>query len=312
MKELILAVYLSVIPVMVLADSTGSLFSELDIGKGARASAMGMANTSISDDSSGIYWNPAGLGRISENQISFSYNKWFLDSSVKTAETALKLGSGSLGLGFVHVDMGEFDYIDPDGFLTGQTIRPYTIAFSAGYANQTLAYYDDYNVSIATFKLFTGLSFKFISNNDGYENSTALVADAGAIFVFTGIADAGIAVKNLKIATNQDVTPSLNLGISRMLFNDSLNKVKAAVDLHAWLDGRQEICGGAEYSISDYIFLRAGYVFVPGYMSSEGTISGLNGGLGVRMESFRFDYAFTTHGGLGANHSVTVIFYPGF
>lgn len=310
MKELLLVLYLSVIPAMILAESTGSLFNELEIGKGARASAIGMANTSVSDDSSGIYWNPAGLGRISENQVSFSYNKWFLDSSVKSAETALKLGSGSLGLGFVYVDMGEFDYIDPDGFLTGKTIRPYTIAFSAGYANQTLAYYDDFNINNATFKLFTGLSLKFISNNDGYENITALVADAGAIFVFTGIADAGVSVKNLKIATNQEISPSVNLGVSRMLFNDSINKVRAAVDLHVWLDGRQEICAGAEYSISDYIFLRAGYMFVPGYMSSEGSISGLNGGLGVRMENFRFDYAITTHGGLGANHSVTVIFYP--
>jgi len=312
MKNLYMLVLLCMFQLFCYAGGTSTLFSEIDIGKGARAAAMGMANTSLSDDSSGIYWNPAGLGNIKENQISFSYNKWFLDASLKSAEAALKIGRGSLGLGFIYVDMGEFDYIDSSGILTGKTIRPFTMAMTAGYSAQALTYYEDFEARRPVFKVLTGVSFKFVHNNDGYEDLGALLADAGAMLMFADIVDIGVSFKTLQLATQEDIASSVNLGVSKTILNDSINKLTISSDLHAWMNNNQEICAGIEYSMSDYLFLRAGYVYVPGFMTTEGYINGINGGMGLKIENFRLDYAFTTHGGLGTNHSATVIFYPQF
>ena len=41
-------------------------------GFGLRATAMGNAYTALSDDYSGIYWNPAGLAQIKVGQFSGS------------------------------------------------------------------------------------------------------------------------------------------------------------------------------------------------------------------------------------------------
>ncbi len=55
--------------------TTGANF--LKIGVGARAAAMGDAFTVIVDDSTSLYWNPAGLAKIEERQLSATYNMWF-------------------------------------------------------------------------------------------------------------------------------------------------------------------------------------------------------------------------------------------
>jgi len=46
----------------------------LKIGVGARAAALGDAFTVLVDDSTSLYWNPAGLARIKERQLSATYN----------------------------------------------------------------------------------------------------------------------------------------------------------------------------------------------------------------------------------------------
>ncbi len=46
--------------------------SDLGIGIGARAIGMGGAFVSIADDASAVFWNPAGLTHLKDNQFFFS------------------------------------------------------------------------------------------------------------------------------------------------------------------------------------------------------------------------------------------------
>lgn len=45
----------------------------LSVGHGARANAMGEAYSAVSDDASAIFWNPAGLTQLHEDQMDISY-----------------------------------------------------------------------------------------------------------------------------------------------------------------------------------------------------------------------------------------------
>jgi len=83
MRKILWSVLVIIISIIILASvcyangpgTTGANF--LKIGVGARAAAMGDAFTVIVDDSTSLYWNPAGLIRIKERQLSATYNTWF-------------------------------------------------------------------------------------------------------------------------------------------------------------------------------------------------------------------------------------------
>ena len=67
--------------------TTGANF--LKIGVGARAAALGDAFTVIVNDSTSLYWNPAGLVEMKQRQFSATYNMWFAG-----------INQGYLGIGF--------------------------------------------------------------------------------------------------------------------------------------------------------------------------------------------------------------------
>nr|HPI73656.1 hypothetical protein [bacterium] len=51
----------------------------LEIGVGARAMAMGGAYTSIANDATALYWNPAGIAWMNGVQCELAHNEWLID-----------------------------------------------------------------------------------------------------------------------------------------------------------------------------------------------------------------------------------------
>jgi len=51
----------------------------LKIGVGARAAAMGDAYVAIADDATAVYWNPAGIARLSGQSVTVNHTAWPAD-----------------------------------------------------------------------------------------------------------------------------------------------------------------------------------------------------------------------------------------
>ncbi len=293
-----------------VANYLGAAFIETEIGKGAKGTAMGTAYTAYSFDSSAIYWNAAALSEIKENQISFSYNKWFLDSSYKGMEAAFKMGGGTFGAGFSYVDLGEFNYIDEDGFLTGKTVKPFVMGATIAYGTQVMSYYEDETSASPSIRLMSGLGLRYILNNDGYDIASAIMLDFGTVFSYRKYFDIGIAIRSIGISdTAEGTVPSVNAGISGFVINDSIKKLRLSSDVHLRLDNTAEYCAGAELAFVSSVFFRAGYVYSPDYKGAAGSVKGFNGGAGIRIDNFSIDYAAASYGGLGINHSVNLYWY---
>ena len=65
---------------ILMVNASGSLTSPsdyLDYGIGARAVSMGKAFSGLSNDATAIYWNPAGLARVYNNQLAVVYGSNF-------------------------------------------------------------------------------------------------------------------------------------------------------------------------------------------------------------------------------------------
>src|ERR1035437_6997831 len=65
MKKTIFTAFIALmIPAAVLIAAGGDSFAFLKLGVGTRATGMGCAFTSIADDASAAYYNPAGTGKL--------------------------------------------------------------------------------------------------------------------------------------------------------------------------------------------------------------------------------------------------------
>src|SRR6185369_10520043 len=64
------------------AGTTGNGF--LKIGVGSRPEAMGEAYLALSDDSTGYFWNPAGLAQVTLPELSIMHLSYFADINYET------------------------------------------------------------------------------------------------------------------------------------------------------------------------------------------------------------------------------------
>jgi len=80
--------------------------SDLGIGIGARAISMSGAFTAIADDASAVFWNPAGLAQLADNQVYLSgdYPGGFSSAGIayRPALKALQNRQVAIGLAIVN------------------------------------------------------------------------------------------------------------------------------------------------------------------------------------------------------------------
>lgn len=80
--------------------------SDLGIGIGARAISMSGAFTAIADDASAVFWNPAGLAQLTDNQVYLSgdYPGGFSSAGIayRPALKALQIRQVAIGLATVN------------------------------------------------------------------------------------------------------------------------------------------------------------------------------------------------------------------
>src|SRR3982751_1643689 len=85
---------------IILLSSVGSSFASspgttaadlLNIGVGARAIGMGEAFVAQADDSSSLYWNPAGLALETNREAAFAYNDLDQNMTIQHGRLGLPL-----------------------------------------------------------------------------------------------------------------------------------------------------------------------------------------------------------------------------
>lgn len=120
----------------------------LTLGVGAKASALGHANTVNSSGAEGLFWNPATIALENEggtNSTSYlSYNQLFVDVYAYASGLVFQIAEGkSFGIGLNYLDYGRMDIrtVDlQDG--TGATFGAHDLSIGLTYAqNLTETFY---------------------------------------------------------------------------------------------------------------------------------------------------------------------------
>ena len=257
----------------------------LKIGVGARATAMGGAFTALADDSTSLYWNPAGLAQMKEGELSATYNLWFEDIRQGYLGMGFPSLGGTLGLAANYVDMGTLEGRDEAGNPTGNFTAS-DLELMVGYAKKISP------------KLSFGFGAGIIQDTIAEDKESAFLANVGLLTEVSKPLFLGFAVQNLGSQLGSDPLPltlRLGLALKRSPFMIALDLVKPT-------DDDTYYCAGAEWWIEKIVALRVGY------KSNQDVGSGLTAGLGFKVATVDLDYAYVAYGDLGNTHRISLGF----
>ena len=264
-------------------------------GISARAVGMGSTFVGVADDSSALFWNPAGLAGLSTNQLAFHHNTWLAGISQETAVMALPMGAlGGYAISGNYVDYGTF----------------------AGHDN-TGARVNDYNVSRFGFGVGGGKEVvSGISVGGGLKASSQVIerrgftdfsGDMGVLWSPRKNIRMGLAYCNLGTSVEGFSQASiLRLGGSYRLDPVASNLLLLSLSGSYEPDGVNAVQAGIEDILFNMLSLRAGY----GYTLSDNHIDGLRGlsaGVGMMWHGITLDYAYLPFGELGNSQRISLI-----
>jgi hypothetical protein len=306
-----------------------SVANFLKVGVGARSMAMGDAAISVVNSADAMYWNVAGLSRISD-QFSFNVSTmdWLVDSRNSYVAAAYNMGDiGTFGFDLQYLDYGKVEettVYDQDG--TGRFVSANDMEIGLGYAkkltdrfafgikikyiNETLA-----DVSGSAYAIDLGAVFltSFLDNNLRF---AATLSNFGTKLKFTG-RDLSVTYaipdnpSNKQISADLstidwDIPLLLRFGVSNYFVDNDNLSVLLAYDI---LDSRDyEIRHnlGAEVGLYKTFYIRGGYKF--NYDEIKYTV-----GFGLDFQNFleyklKFDYVYLDFGVFGSLNQFTLSF----
>jgi hypothetical protein len=298
--------------------TTAARFLNIDVG--ARAVGMGCAFTTIADDASALYWNPAGLARFDRIKVLVNHVNWLTGISIDYAAIGIPLQQwGTLGFGATFLTMDQMEVTtvaQPMG--TGEMFDAGSYVFVMGYAKSL------------TDRFSIGGNFKYIQENIYHSSASGIAFDIGTLFKsqFHGLV-IGASISNYgtkmqmggrDMLIQADVNPLIHgnneninarletdaydlplmfrVGLSMDVFQQNKNQnLVVAIDALHPNDDTESLNLGLEYVFKKTIFLRTGYRSLFAQDSEMGWTAGV--GVWTRLYGFtdvRLDYAYQDFG----------------
>ena len=283
-------------------------FEFMRIDNSARAGALAGTFTALADDPNVIFYNPAGLNLVDNNAISFSYTGYL--ESIKLAslsyaseiENVVKFGAAIKYAGY-----GTMTEADEYGNKLGDfSANEMALIVGAGSTLDQNFYY--------------GVNAKFIYSKIADKSSTALAADLGLNYhIPEEMINIGFSILNLGaqlstyMGAKEDLPLDISLGVTKKMahlpLRLSLDFHRLNEDRDGFMDKFRAFTIGAEFTLSRALTLRLGYDNERRKDLKVGTfsgISGFNGGVGLKISTYTFDYGFSSMGLIGTVHRISI------
>lgn len=311
---------------------TGMKF--LNVSLDARVSAFGDAVTSLENNSSAMFYNPAGMARLeSIADISLGHTQFIADFKYYNASIAFAPFDGDygvIGFNFVSVDYGDFYGTvranNEQGFLDVGIFSPTAIAFGVGYAKSLSEKFAvGGNVKYVRQSLGTSVvgglqtdpeTGSYIGATTEDNKLDVLAFDFGVIYK-TGFKslDIGLSVRNFsrEVKYKQEgfqLPLVFQLGASfnfadLLEVDKNMHSILVSVDANHPRDYPEQIMVGLEYTFMNLISLRGGY-------SSPNDERKFSAGVGLKKDlaglTLGVDYSYTPFGIFDDVHRITVNF----
>ncbi len=312
----------------VFADDTSYAIDPSYVGVGARSLGMGKAYVAVGEDADTIFFNPAGLGRISLWKMMTMYSNLMGDVKYSVLSCAIPMEVGSFGFGYVSSRVDGIWIMGEDA--VSQTHKPIPTMLG-DYSNNVvfLSYGFPLN-KIAGFgeNIYLGANLKYFdSQGSGTDEAyfgagKGIDADLGILYTPNSWLSLGISQQNVvpqsfggavtyKSGVEESMPSITKIGTSiKLLGEEDIALIEAPIKLN--LSGDIDIFEmqnrslgghiGAEFIPNEHIYLRAGIDKdpVPSTVDpSEAT--NLTLGAGIKFAGVRFDYAYHPYSSIPDN-----------
>ncbi len=260
--------------------SSGAQFLKIPIC--AKESGMAGAVVGLTDDASSIFWNPAGIAKVNNVNIHFSYMKWFGLFDMNSASVAYNLGDwGVVGASAVMFSTGQIEITTeqaPNG--TAQYYDAQDIAIGVSYAKYLT---ENFNV---------GLTVKYINQGIWNETASGFAFDIGTQYaldfqhltIAMSMTNFGSNLKfegsDLEVRKQSDpnypvsrsapadlrtseypLPLNFQVGVSFDVFKSEFMKIVGEVDAVHPNDNNERLQFGTEIAFFDRFYLRGGYLY---------------------------------------------------
>lgn len=258
---------------------------------------MGKAFVAVADDASAGYWNPAGLAKLSDPQLSFMYSNpmnydilgsgGVKDIGYHTFSTAYPSHYGTVGFNFAYLSVGDIQVVQDASGPTGETFQDKEMGAILSYANSI------------TEQVRLGLNLKYVQQDLFDQKGSGIGMDIGAIYEPMYNLMIGLMAQDL-------VTPKITLkdasyspprkvafGISYKMLDDRII-LATSIDKASGRSAKFHI-GAEGHPLKDFS-IRSGYTSDTGEFSA---------GIGFRISFIQLDYGFGLLG-IGSTHRVSL------
>ncbi len=272
--------------------TAGYAFLKMPVG--VRAQSMGENFVAVADDVSTIFYNPTGLLRINNIEVSAEHILWFdqiSKSNINFVYPKTIIGPVGVGINYVSVPYEKRESENDENYQSASVwMGVFQIAWAKTINN----------------KLSVGFGLKYINENLDTQSTTGIAIDLGGIYNLKSSISVGVAIQNLGAQLtneNPDQLPAVfRTGVAKRFLKE---KLLLASDLnYGFVDGTASFGIGAEYLLSKYFCPRIGYKYLFTNNNLD-FISGLNVGFGIRYKKFGLDYSFSPKIDLGLVHLVS-------
>jgi len=262
------------------------------LGAGARAGALGSANSAVAEDGTTTMWNPAGLAAIKSIEFSFMHMLYGQDVSYNFAASTIPLDFGTFGLNFIYMGMSPLEEM-AEGDITGQKLNYYNMAGSLSFGREFFNF------------IGLGLTAKYLKGAIGIKETPDYFPAQGFAFDFGILARfevlkfyakaeknlrLGCAVQNIGTKLQYDTGKfSLPMVIRPGLFYKPIQYASIIADYNKMLDLPDTINIGIELIPDWLISPRAGIKLKRGLKTLT-----FGGGLKYAINTFllQMDYAY--------------------
>jgi long-subunit fatty acid transport protein len=288
----------------------------LEIGMGARGTAMGQAYTAMTDDAGSVFWNPAGLTQLDQRELYLAYTSWPADISVGGLVFGWNLESiGTVAVNALYLDtddMAVTTVFDPEG-LSGEVFSITNYAIGVSFARNMT---DQLSVG-ATFKLVREDYLGYGYNSWAVDLGTVYRTGFNGLNIGMSIMHFGPEIKfdgtYIDYSDNQSVEfeeerefenyslpVMFRFGLTYDIINQETNDLIVAADMVHPNNNLEQYNLGLEYGFRRMFFVRGGYQF-------NTDQAGLCLGLGIKYGlsndlNLQLDYAYSDLGVLTDIH----------
>ncbi len=289
----------------------------LKLGIDARATGMGEAYTAVTNDISSVYWNPAGLALIPQQQAFFSHTNWpgeimhdYAAVSRSTGVSAYAFSASVLHMAPMDVTTADafgptgekFNYMDMALGLTYSSAftDKFSFGFTGKYLRESTAGYsiDSYSLDLGSLyntkwkNLTIGMALRNFGPDVKYtiDNDEDNHMDEDPVDLLDNDGDGLIDEDPPELGAK--IPMDFSMGASVDLYRTDTEYCIASAQLDNCIDRQETWNLGSEYKFGS-LFARIGYQL---NYDTYGPSAGLGWELATRIAVFNIDYAYTNMG----------------